>query len=71
MAIASSFSDILEVADHLPLEDKEALIDILRHRADEERRARIVREVGASDQEYRKGKSKVGTVRQIMSEIVR
>ena len=70
MARTSSFSDILEVADRLSLEDKEALIDILRHRATEERRARIVREVDASDSEYRKGKSKVGTASQIMAEIV-
>lgn len=71
MARTSSFSEILEVADHLPLEEKEALIDILRHRATEERRARIVREVDASDREHRSGKSRVGTAAQIMSEILR
>ena len=69
MAITASFSEILDLADHLPLEDKEALIDVLRHRATEERRDRIVAEVSASDREYRKGKAKVGTASQIMSEI--
>ena len=69
MARTSSFSDILDLADHLPLEEKEALIDVLQRRATEERRARIVREVAASEREYRRGKAKAGTVSQIMAEI--
>lgn len=70
MSRAARFSDILDLVDHLSLEDKEAMIDVLKRRAAEQRRAKIAREAASSDREYRKGKAKTGTADQIMREII-
>ncbi len=69
MTKAVSFADILDIADRLPLDEKEALIDVLRRRATEQRRAQVIRDVSSSEREYRKGKAKLGTVSHIMREI--
>lgn len=70
MTRAVSFANILDMADSLTLGEKEELIEVLRRRAVEQRRKQIVREVAASEREHRKGKSKAGTPRQIMQEIL-
>lgn len=70
MSRAAKFSDILDLVDHMPLEDKEAMIDVLKRRTADQRRAQIAREAVSSDKEYRKGKAKTGTADQIMREIV-
>lgn len=71
MAGAMTFADIVDLVDRLPLDDKESLIDVLRRRAAEQRRARIVREVAASEREYLAGKARSASPDEIMREILR
>ncbi len=70
MTRAVTFADVLDLADGLPLDEKQELIDVLRRRTAEQRRKQIVREVAASEREHQQGKSKVGTPSQIMREIL-
>jgi hypothetical protein len=70
MTRTATFADIVDLADRLPLDQKEDLIGLLQRRAIAERRKRIIQQVAASEKEHRSGKSKVGTPDRIMREIL-
>ena len=66
----STFAEILERADELPLEDQENLIRILQNRLRDKRRAERVRDVQEAQQEFVQGKCKPVTPEQLMEEIL-
>jgi len=66
----ATFTEILEAADQLPLEDQENLIHILKNRLRDQKRAEIVKEVNEAQQEFAKGQCKPATPEQIMGEIL-
>lgn len=70
MTRPATFADILDLADRLPLDEKQELIEVLQRRAAAQRRKQIVREVAASQREHRKGQSKAGTASAIIREII-
>ena len=55
MAEALHFDAVLDAAEQLPTEDQESLIDILKRRLIEARRAAIVHDVEAATEEHRAG----------------
>jgi len=71
MRKSSEFSDVVDATDRLTLEEKETLLEILRNRIVEERRAQLKREIEQSERKYAAGKCKPATPRQIMRDILK
>lgn len=65
----ANFAEIVDAADELTLDEQESLIDILRRRVAQRNRARLVREVVETRNEYQSGQSVKATVADIMDEI--
>ncbi len=63
------FSDILDAADGLSVDEQETLLEILQRRIAERNRAELVREVAESRAEFGKGAAKVGSAKDIMDEV--
>ncbi len=68
--IQTTFAEILEAADQLPLEDQENLIDILQKRLRDRRRAYLVKDVQEAQKEFAEGKCQPVTPEQLMEEIL-
>ncbi len=66
----TTFAEILEAADQLPLEDQENLIDILQKRLRDGRRANLVKDVQEAQKEFAEGKCQPVTPEQLMEEIL-
>lgn len=69
MEHVENFQDILEAADRLSLEDKEALIDVLQRRLVDQRREEIAREIEAARREFQSGQCQPMTPETLMKEI--
>lgn len=70
MKKSENFSGVLEAAENLPLDAQEELIEILKKRGIEQRRGELARDVRNARSEYKRGRSKPSTVKDIMQEIV-
>lgn len=64
------FDDVLDAADQLSLDEQETLIDILRRRMIERRRAVLAKEIEEADKEFQDGKCKTVTPSELMKEIL-
>lgn len=64
-----TFSDIVEAADSLSIDEQEALVEILRRRIANQNRAALVRDIAEARAEFEAGHAPVTTVRQIMDEV--
>ena len=71
MRRSSEFSDLLAATGRLSLEEKEKLLEVLRKRTVEERRARLKREINRARREHAAGKIKPTSARQIMRDILK
>ncbi len=65
----TSFSDVLEAAESLTIEERETLVDILHRRMIEQRRAEVVKEVEDARREFQAGECKPATPEQLIREI--
>jgi hypothetical protein len=65
-----TFSDVLEAADMLPLDDQEALAGVLQRRVIERRRQELAREAREAEQEYRTGGCRSVSPDELISEIL-
>ena len=70
MMTQTTFADILEAAEQLPLEDQENLIHILQNRLRDQKRAELVRDIHEAQQEFAQGKCKPVTPEQIIEDIL-
>ncbi|NCR07765.1 hypothetical protein [Microcystis aeruginosa] len=70
MAIQTTFAEILEAAEQLPLEDQENLIHILQNRLRDQKRTELLRDVQEAQQEFAQGQCQPMTPEQIMEEIL-
>jgi hypothetical protein len=70
MAIQTTFAEILEAAEQLPLEDQENLIHILQNRLRDQKRTDLIRDVQEAQQEFAQGQCQPLTPEQIMEEIL-
>ena len=68
-AAKSSFQELIESVEDLPLDDREILIDIVNKRIIEQRREELVADMEESLQAYRKGEVRVGTVDDILKDL--
>ncbi|MDJ0717844.1 MAG: hypothetical protein QNJ54_27090 [Prochloraceae cyanobacterium] len=66
----TTFAEILEAADCLPLEEQEDLINILQNRLRDRRRAEKIRDVQEAQKEYAEGKCQPVTPEQLMEQIL-
>jgi hypothetical protein len=71
MSMKSKFGVVLEATECLNLEEREALVEVLRRRAIEERRAQLKREVAQANAQFAHGKCKPATPAQIMRELLK
>jgi hypothetical protein len=66
---AVTFSEALELIESLPEEDRRDLLDIVRRRLVEERRAEIAKSIQAVRGECARGEVKRGTVDDLLREL--
>lgn len=71
MKKSSDFSDVLDATERLSLDEKEALVQVLRHRTAEDRRNQLKREVAAARSEFAAGKCKPASPKQILRDILK
>ncbi|MCE5268164.1 MAG: hypothetical protein LLG00_09795 [Planctomycetaceae bacterium] len=70
MPDSSPFVDLLDAADRLSLDEQEALVDILRRRMIDHRRAELVKEVQEAEREYEAGGATPATPDDLMGEVL-
>ena len=58
----SSFQELIESVESLPLDDQQMLLDIINMRIIERRREELVADMEESLEAYRKGEVRIGTV---------
>ncbi len=69
--VLAMFSDVVDAADRLSTEEQEELLEILRRRLAERRRAQLVREVQEARAEFAGGEAGPASVDEIMDEATR
>jgi hypothetical protein len=65
----STFNEVLQVIDNMPLEKQSLIIEILENRYREKRREEILRNSKQTLQEYKKGLTKIGTVADLIRDL--
>jgi hypothetical protein len=69
MQAMSHFEEVLEVVEALPLDDQEILVELVRQRVADKRRAEIARNIADTRAEYQTGQVQRGFVADRMSEL--
>jgi hypothetical protein len=64
------FSEALEAADKLSLEEKEALIEVLQRRLIDQRRDELAQEIQAARQEFQAGQCLEASPEELLKEIL-
>jgi len=64
-----TFQEVLEIIETLPEEQRESIIEIVRHRLIEERRERLAQTIREAREEYNRGEVNQGTVDDLMHEL--
>jgi len=64
-----TFQEVLEIIETLPEEQRESIIEIVRHRLIEERREKLAQRIREAREEYNRGEVKQGTVDDLMHEL--
>ncbi len=70
LTVSTPFQQALDVVEKLPAEDQETLVDIIRRRLIELRRAEIARNAQATLQAFREGRASYGTVDDLRRDLV-
>jgi len=68
--VSSPFQRAIDVVEALPPEDQETLIDLIRRRLIERRRAEIARHAAETLQAVREGRARVGTVEDLRRDLL-
>jgi hypothetical protein len=69
VAAKSSFQELLESVESLPLDDQQMLLDIINMRIIEKRRDELVADMEESLEAYRKGDVRIGTVDDLLRDL--
>jgi hypothetical protein len=64
-----SFEEVVDAADRLGVEEQEALLEIVRKRVIAKRRAELVENVKAAEQEFQEGRCPAMTADEIVAGI--
>ena len=70
MANNLQYREILEGAEGLSVEDQEALVEILKSRLRDRRRAELAQDVQAAQKEFTEGHCRPATPAELMKEIL-
>jgi hypothetical protein len=65
----SSFQELIESVEALPIEDREILMEIVNKRIIEQRREELVADMEASLEAYRQGDVRSGTVDDLLKDL--
>jgi hypothetical protein len=65
----SSFQELIESVESLPLDDQQMLLDIINMRIIERRRDELVTDMEESLEAYRKGEVRIGTVDDLLRDL--
>ena len=65
----TTFSDIVEAADHLSVDEQVTLLEILRRRIATRNRASLVRDVAEARREFQEGQLRPKSVSDIIAEV--
>ena len=65
----SRFGVVVEAVETLPPEDQEMLVDLVRRRLIEQRRAEIAANIARTREEYEQGRVRRGTVDDLLAEL--
>ena len=65
-----SYGQVLDSIEALPEEQQESLLDIVRKRLAERRRAALVKSVGEARKEFKSGKLRPATPAEIMRKVL-
>jgi hypothetical protein len=65
----STFNEVLQVIDNMPLEQQSLIIEILENRYREKRREEILRNSKQTLQEYKKGLTKRGSAADLIKDL--
>ena len=68
--VSSPFQRAIDVVEALPPEDQETLIDLIRRRLIERRRAEIARHAAETLRAVREGRARVGTVEDLRRDLL-
>ncbi len=66
----TTFDEALDIIKSFPEEQRESIVEIVKHRLTEERRERLAQTVKKARQEYARGEVRRGTVDDLIREIV-
>lgn len=69
MTQATSFNQVLESIESLSIEDQEALVDLVKRRLIERKRATIAENIAEAKEAYRAGQVFRGTVDDVIAEL--
>jgi hypothetical protein len=65
----TTFSDVVDAADNLSVDEQETLLEILRRRIAKRNRDALVRDVADARAEFHSGKTRATSVSEIMDEV--
>ena len=65
----TTFSEIVEEADKLSVDEQQTLLELLRRRIAERNRAELASDVSEGRREFARGQSRPATVKDIMDEV--
>jgi len=68
---AVRFADLVEMIDHLPLDERESLVDVVRRRIADDQRRRVAASIRSARREHSRGQCKPVTPDELMREILR
>jgi len=64
-----TFQKALEIIESLPEEQRESLVEVVKHRLIEERRDRLAQSIKEAREEYKQGKVKRGNIDDLMRDL--
>jgi hypothetical protein len=65
-----TFAQVLDSADELPVEEQESLVEVLQHRLAERRREVLAEAVRSARQEFKEGRCRPATPKQIIKRLI-
>jgi hypothetical protein len=64
-----TFQDALEIIESLPEEQRESLLELVKHRLIEEKRDRLAQSIKEAREEYKRGEFKKGSIENLMRDL--
>jgi len=69
MMISTTFDDVLDAIEHLPLDQQADLVDVVRRRLAERARQQIIADAREARAEFAAGKTRSTTIDELIHEI--